>query len=119
MFVLLVTGAAGFTLPGGVASGLGLVSISLLCALACRRAVNVLRTSSSRPSSVSITSIAMRGALLIATLVVAQIPISMWSDDRFSGAVSGGAKPLLLAAGVSALVAAGVTFVQSRKRRAE
>ncbi len=117
MFVLLVTGAAGFTLPGGAVSGLGLVSISLLCALACRRALNVLR-STSNLGGISITSIALRGALLIATLMMAHMVLGIWSDDRFTGAVSGGARPLLLAAGLSALVAATVTFVQGRKRRA-
>jgi len=72
----------------------------------------VLRANAGR-GGVSITSIAFCGALLIATLVVP----SIWSDERFSGAVSRGAKPLLLIAAIPAVVAAAVTFVQSRKRR--
>ena len=111
MFLMLVTGAvnAGFA---GPASYLGLLVFSFLGALACRRAINVLRT---QQGGVGKRSRWARAVMLTGIVAVAQVPVTMFSNESFGDALNGPVK-LMLLGGMAAAIGGGLFNLMHRRQ---
>lgn len=115
-FLLLVTRALDI---GELASGAllaGLMMLSMLCALACRRAVIVLRAQS---GAETLWSRAGRLVMLLGILAMAQAPIMVWSAKRAAGGALPGGTQLTILAGISAALVGAMVSLLYREKPAE
>ncbi len=114
-FLLLVSGGLDIGESASGALLAGLMMLSMLCALACRRAANVLRT---QPGTDTPWSRAGRVVMLLGILAMAQAPIMIWSARRSMGGALPGGTQLTILAGVSASLVGAMVSLLYRERPA-
>jgi len=113
MFLLLVTGVVDIGASGSSALLAGLMMLRMLCSVACRRAVIVLRT---QPGMDTQWSRACRLVMLLGIVAMAQALVMIWSAKRAAGnALPGGTQLALLAGAAASLVGAMVSVLYREK----
>jgi hypothetical protein len=110
MFLMLLTGVDTGQ-HGGAAVYVGLLVFSFLGALACRRAINVLR---SHPGGDDRRSRRSRAVMLFGIVAVAQLPVTIWNNQSFGDTLSGPVL-LILIGGLLTAVGGGVAGVLRRR----
>ena len=108
MLLMLIAGVV--EIGGGFKTYLGLLVFSFLGALACRRAVTVLRTS---PGGSHKSSRGARALMLVGIVALAQLPIMILTNDTYRDTLKG---PVLLIV-VGGLMMAIVGALLSLRRR--
>ncbi len=111
MFLMAISGEVdlGFSSKAGP---LGLLVFSFMGALACRRAINVLRT---RPGGAARQSRIARAVMLIGIVAVAQAPVTMWTNQSLGDTMSGPVLLLLIGGGVTAIGGGVASLLHRRK----
>ncbi len=107
MFLMLLSGVVDLGLPG-VTSYLALLVVSLLGALACRRAINVLR---SRQGGAERRSRAARALMLVGIVAVSQVPVTMWANQSMEDTLHGPMLFMLVGGLIAALSGAVVNLL--------
>jgi hypothetical protein len=111
MFLLCVTGEVDLGFASSKAGPFGLLVFSFMGALACRRAINVLRA---RPGGAARQSRIARAVMLIGIVAVAQVPVTMWANQSFNDTLSGPIL-LLLIGGLAAAMGGGIASLWQRR----